>query len=255
MTVAPPTAPAVSQPAAARATAPPAVPTRIVVGEHALLVEGSRRVRGQQPAPPIWRLALSRTIVWYGRGAGGAELSIHPPGLARPHHRSQRWILYLEPAIAGLHVKARARPESRDRRVLELARCLLDEEGDIDGDAAALLDRLRAVEIIPPRSTLHSDLIAALSRLESHASLDALARGLAVKPERLRRLVRKELGVSLAHLRLWRRLRCAIEHLPSVPIADAAFEAGFADQPHLTRTATRFLGWTPSELKRALSGP
>lgn len=35
------------------------------------------------------------------------------------------------------------------------------------------------------------------------------------------------------------------------PIATLAFRAGFADQPHLTRTFKRFTGWTPGAYRRA----
>jgi AraC-like DNA-binding protein len=42
--------------------------------------------------------------------------------------------------------------------------------------------------------------------------------------------------------------------LPVKPIALAAFDAGFADQAHLTRTATRLVGQTPGDLTRTLGG-
>jgi AraC-like DNA-binding protein len=51
---------------------------------------------------------------------------------------------------------------------------------------------------------------------------------------------------------MWRRLRAAILDLPAKPIALAAFDAGFADQAHLTRTATRLVGQTPGDLARLL---
>lgn len=34
------------------------------------------------------------------------------------------------------------------------------------------------------------------------------------------------------------------------PIADAAFQAGYADQPHLTRSLKRFIGFTPAQIFR-----
>jgi AraC-like DNA-binding protein len=39
------------------------------------------------------------------------------------------------------------------------------------------------------------------------------------------------------------------------PIALAAVDAGFADQAHLTRTATRLIGRTPGDLARMLQAP
>lgn len=35
-----------------------------------------------------------------------------------------------------------------------------------------------------------------------------------------------------------------------VPILDAVFEAGYADQPHMTRSLNRFLGQTPAQIAR-----
>ena len=37
-----------------------------------------------------------------------------------------------------------------------------------------------------------------------------------------------------------------------VPILDMVYEAGYADQPHLTRSLKRFLGQTPAEITRAI---
>jgi methylphosphotriester-DNA--protein-cysteine methyltransferase len=39
------------------------------------------------------------------------------------------------------------------------------------------------------------------------------------------------------------------------PIALAAVDAGFADQAHLTRTATRLIGRTPADLALMLQAP
>lgn len=38
------------------------------------------------------------------------------------------------------------------------------------------------------------------------------------------------------------------------PIADLAFRAGFADQPHLTRTFKRMTGWTPAAYRESRRG-
>ncbi|MEU5951056.1 helix-turn-helix domain-containing protein [Streptomyces sp. NPDC047525] len=67
---------------------------------------------------------------------------------------------------------------------------------------------------------------------------------------RLRALVRQDVGIALARLRRWARLRTAIADLPDSTTALAAAAAGFADQAHLTRTARDFLGRTPASLRR-----
>ena len=38
-------------------------------------------------------------------------------------------------------------------------------------------------------------------------------------------------------------------------IADAAFEAGYADQPHMTRAFKRFGGFSPNQIPKQLSLP
>ncbi|MEU8889987.1 helix-turn-helix domain-containing protein [Streptomyces sp. NPDC048442] len=68
---------------------------------------------------------------------------------------------------------------------------------------------------------------------------------------RLRALVRRDVGIGLAHLRRWGRLRTAVAGLPDSTVALAAATAGFADQAHLTRTARDFTGRTPASLRRA----
>ncbi|MFJ5031068.1 helix-turn-helix domain-containing protein [Streptomyces sp. NPDC088560] len=68
---------------------------------------------------------------------------------------------------------------------------------------------------------------------------------------RLRALVRRDVGIALAGLRRWGRLRAAIAGLPAGPAALAAATAGFADQAHLTRTARDFIGRTPASLRPA----
>lgn len=65
---------------------------------------------------------------------------------------------------------------------------------------------------------------------------------------RLRALVRQDVGITLARLRRWGRLRTAIADLPDSTAALAAATAGFADQAHLARTARDFIGRTPASL-------
>ena len=87
---------------------------------------------------------------------------------------------------------------------------------------------------------------------------DGVARAAAdvgLSPSRLRALVHDLTGTSPARLRMWRRLRIAMLGLVDKPIALAAADAGFADQAHLTRAATRLIGQTPGDLARMLQGP
>ncbi|MFB4318998.1 helix-turn-helix domain-containing protein [Actinomadura sp. 21ATH] len=80
--------------------------------------------------------------------------------------------------------------------------------------------------------------------------LPSVAAGVGLSPPRLRALVRESAGVPLVQLRRWARLRTAIAGLSRTTVATAAAAAGFADQPHLTRTARSLLGRTPASLRR-----
>ncbi|WP_257581920.1 helix-turn-helix domain-containing protein [Streptomyces sp. TLI_146] len=82
----------------------------------------------------------------------------------------------------------------------------------------------------------------------------SIAAEVGLSAPRLRALVRQDVGISLAHLRRWGRLRTAIAGLPDSTAALAAAGAGFADQAHLTRTARDFTGRTPASLKRWEAG-
>ncbi|NRQ40718.1 helix-turn-helix domain-containing protein [Nonomuraea sp. NN258] len=78
--------------------------------------------------------------------------------------------------------------------------------------------------------------------------MGSVAGAVGLSAPRLRALARAELGVPLARLRRWARLRAAIACLPGHPVADAAAMAGFADQAHLARTARDLIGRTPSSI-------
>ncbi|MDI3402632.1 helix-turn-helix domain-containing protein [Streptomyces cavernicola] len=82
-----------------------------------------------------------------------------------------------------------------------------------------------------------------------HAPLDEIAADVGLSPPRLRALVRESVGVPLALLRRWSRLREAVAALPHSSPADSAAAAGFADQPHLTRTSRTLLARTPGSLR------
>lgn len=84
-----------------------------------------------------------------------------------------------------------------------------------------------------------------------HTSIHGIAADVGLSPPRLRTLVRESVGIPLARLRQWGRLRHAIAHLPHESVAGAAAGAGFADQAHLTRTAGNLLGRTPASIRRA----
>ncbi|MEV0333914.1 helix-turn-helix domain-containing protein [Nocardia sp. NPDC050717] len=130
-------------------------------------------------------------------------------------------------------------------------RRLLDALG-MGADLAAAPDlaalRAEAVALLGGGAALDPRVASALARLHSAASVTELAGAVGLSAPRLRSLVQAQLGVPLARLRRWDRLRQAVIALPDGSVADAAAGADFADQAHLTRTARELVGRTPSSL-------
>ena len=118
-------------------------------------------------------------------------------------------------------------------------------------DVAALERRLN-VDRLPP---LDGRLSTALAMLEAggSASIRSTATEVGLSPTRLRDLARAQLGVPLARWLLWRKLACAGRAMAQgSPLAQAATEANFADQAHLTRTMKRMFGITPTSALNSL---
>jgi hypothetical protein len=69
------------------------------------------------------------------------------------------------------------------------------------------------------------------------------------------RRVSRATGLSRGAIRQIRRAERAVELLSrGVPAGDAARQAGYADQPHLTRSLKRFVGQTPSQIASSGDG-
>lgn len=68
----------------------------------------------------------------------------------------------------------------------------------------------------------------------------------------LRRRFQYATGLTQGAVRQIERARQAVALLgQGVPILDAAYEAGYADQPHMTRALRRYFGQTPAQIARA----
>jgi AraC-like DNA-binding protein len=69
------------------------------------------------------------------------------------------------------------------------------------------------------------------------------------------RRVSRATGLTRGTIRQIRRAEQAVELLSAgVPAHDAARQAGYADQPHLTRSLKRFVGQTPSQITSSAPG-
>lgn len=86
------------------------------------------------------------------------------------------------------------------------------------------------------------DTLAALP--SSHrASVTALAQGAGLSQSRLSHLFRDEIGVSVRSFRAWKRIRKSIALTANEPILlHAALDAGYADEPHYSRSMRKYFG-------------
>lgn len=70
-------------------------------------------------------------------------------------------------------------------------------------------------------------------------------------PRTLRRRFQYATGLTQGAVRQIERARQAVSLLgQGVPILDAVYEAGYADQPHMTRALRRYFGQTPAQIAR-----
>jgi AraC-like DNA-binding protein len=72
-----------------------------------------------------------------------------------------------------------------------------------------------------------------------------------IAPRTVRHRFLRATGVTHSTIRQIERAKQAAELLEKgVPILDAVYQAGYADQPHMTRSLRRFIGHTPAEIAR-----
>ena len=103
-------------------------------------------------------------------------------------------------------------------------------EPEYDDRIAAVLDHLRATPSPPP-------------------SIEDLTGIAHLSESRLQHLFRDQVGVPIRRYLLWHRYMTAMSLLADgASVTRAAHAAGFADSAHLTRTATRMNGFTPTKM-------
>jgi AraC-like DNA-binding protein len=98
---------------------------------------------------------------------------------------------------------------------------------------------LKAQALLADRPSLETD-------------VEAIAGACAVSAGHLSRVFRRETGTSLHHFHVLLALQKAKARLRALaPIVEAALDAGFYDQAHLTREFVRTLGMTPGTFRSA----
>ncbi len=92
-------------------------------------------------------------------------------------------------------------------------------------------------------------------RFAEKLSFAEIARDAKVHPVHLARTCRRVTGRTLGEYVQALRLRYACELMkePDIPLAQVAFDSGFADQSHLTRMFQRFVHTTPKKFRATLT--
>jgi AraC-like DNA-binding protein len=85
----------------------------------------------------------------------------------------------------------------------------------------------------------------------SSSSVVALARQAGLSNSRFSHLFREELGIAVRSFRSWKRARNSLAATASEPILlHAALDAGYADEPHYSRSMRRYFGQHPHLMQR-----
>ncbi|MEV3904173.1 helix-turn-helix domain-containing protein [Mycobacterium sp. NPDC050551] len=132
--------------------------------------------------------------------------------------------------------------------------------GDLQGAAdVAVREVLRTACVDPADGPpVHPALRRAVevvsSSMPKRADLVAVARAVAVSPDYLGRLFRRQTGVSFSATARWSRLLSALPHLDrGASVTDAAHLAGFADGAHAHRVCRELAGIAPSQVAQLLA--
>lgn len=140
--------------------------------------------------------------------------------------------------------------------LLDPQRDLLDKQSEVVEYLSALMHHLAGQPTQPqpmPPATLRE--LAAY--LDAHAaeevSLDALCRRSGYSPGHLIRAFKQHFGLTPHAYLINRRIQLGQRELKQgTPIAEAALNAGFSDQPHFQRTFKRLVAATPHQYRQSL---
>lgn len=190
---------------------------------------------------PAWTLTLSADGPLTATDDSGAP--IHAAGILVPpnhFHATTREIAATTVWIDPHHLHIPGAPRIHALDDTQVRRLIATITTDFDPDP--LRHALRSTFGTPPPADPR--ITHALTATEDE--LRTLPRTLDISPRRLRQLAQAHFHGPLTPLRRWHRLREAGLHLPHRPAAEVAATSGFADQPHLIRTAMALCGRTPA---------
>jgi AraC-like DNA-binding protein len=153
----------------------------------------------------------------------------------------------------AVHIDAALAAELR--RAVAVLRSQPPGDEGFAGAAIGMLDgvtsSVQSTAPIDRRVQAMCDYIRAHVR-DHRVSLEQVAAVAYLSPDRARHLFREHTGLSVKAYVLWARLNKAIHGLPqSEQLTSVAYDSGFADAAHFTRTFRAMYGMTPSKLLRS----
>ena len=109
-----------------------------------------------------------------------------------------------------------------------------------------------------PRRVVDDRILQAIAlvqeRIAGPVSQEEIAEAVFLSPSRFRHLFVQETGMAFRAYVLWLRLHRALEsYTAGQSLSNAAYDAGFADLAHLSRTFRRMFGIAPSMMEKAES--
>lgn len=183
---------------------------------------------------------------------GASEAVFDGPGFLIPAGVKHRLLPCSDAILVLVEPGCAAGTMLRDYRKIQVLEDPLRAALVCDGSLEDIVDAAFAME---GSGALDERLQAALAAMANSDALGVadLARVAGLSQARLRALAQRDLGVPLAKLSSYRRLARAAEAIAlGAGLAEAAAEAGFADQAHLTRTFRATIGLTPGKAARSV---
>lgn len=234
-------------------------PARLHPGPHCMVFYHLVGQTIEQHPHPAWKIIIpvAGHVTWAsGNGPSNSTAAVvFPPQITHvTTTTAESAEVFIDPWFLGLG-PGHGRAIPLDQSAVEHVRTLWhpDIDGDPDERVRETAALLRRWELLPQAISIDPRVEAALRDLPIASRIQHVATAVGLSSSRLRGLIHVQTGTPPAQLRLWQRLRIAIVSLLVQPIVAAAVDAGFADQAHLTRTATRLVGYTPRDLACALS--
>ncbi len=215
----------------------------------------------------VWTSGASQVGVVRTFPTGHASLVVSIPRdgsdasvlLSGPTTRPQEHPAPMDADVVGLRlhpwalgaIAGPATPEVRDRSVAlaDVLSASVDWPQRWAGRRPSVIvnEILSALRLLPETDRASVTRFAVHSITTTNISLSAVAAHVGVGVRQLERIVAAESGLTPTQIRVARRLERAAELLAAGSRAAAvAYDAGFADQAHLTRSFRQLVGMTPA---------